>query len=270
MKDRLRALIAPDADEHAGRWTAREYLQHYVLYLLFRTKHYRRMAFTGGTALRALHGLPRFSEDLDFSLVDPEGQFDFSALRADLLSGLSQAGYAAKDRPKETGAVVNTFLKFPGLLHELGLSAQPREVLSVKVEIDTNPPAGAATELVLVNKHHMMYQTLSHDLPSMFAGKLHALLFRRFTKGRDLYDLLWFLTAHSELAPNLSLLNNAAAQTEAAPPKFDAANWREHLLRRLGGTDVEKAREEIRPFLERPEEADFIELDNFARLLARS
>lgn len=269
MKDRLRALVSPDRDEHANRWAVREYLQHYVLYMLFRRKHYVRLVFTGGTALRMFFDLPRFSEDLDFSLAEGEGDLDFGAVRSDLLMELAQAGYRVAEKPSESRTVVSMFIKFGGLLYELGLTAHADEVLSVKLEVDTNPPAGGRTEIGLVNVYHMMYHVVHYDLLTLFAGKLHALCFRPHLKGRDLYDLLWFLSSQGGVEPNLQFLNNAAAQTESEPPRFERDNWRSLVMGRLGKIELDRAREEIRPFLERPEEADFLTLDNFRRLLRR-
>lgn len=268
MKDRLRALVSSDRGPAANRSLVREYIQHYVLFLLFRRKHYLRLVFTGGTALRILFELPRFSEDVDFSLVEGQTDFDFASLRQDLLKELRLAGYRVEEKPSRERTVVNTFLKFPGLPYELGLSGHTDEVLSVKVEVDTNPPAGGQTELGLVTRYHMMYHVLHYDLRTMLAGKLHALCFRPYAKGRDLYDLLWFLTTHKQVEPNLEFLNKAAAQTEESPPLFDSGNWQSLVAGRLEEFDLDRGREEIRPFLECPEEADFLTLDNFRRLLA--
>jgi predicted nucleotidyltransferase component of viral defense system len=268
MKDRLRAIVAESRGVPTVRHVVREYVQHYILYLLFRTRHYRELAFTGGTALRVLFGLPRFSEDLDFSLAGVVRPFRFDAICADLLSELAGAGYDVSERRREQGAVVSTFIKFPGLLSDLGLSPHAGEAMSVRVEVDTNPPAGGAAGLGLVNRYHLLYSVWRHDLPTLFAGKLHALLFRPYERGRDVYDLLWFLTTQQETAPNLDFLNNAALQTESAPPVFTVANWRGLLAERLARMDLRRAREQVRPFLERPEEADLMTPESFAALLA--
>ncbi|MCK4283047.1 MAG: nucleotidyl transferase AbiEii/AbiGii toxin family protein, partial [Candidatus Brocadiae bacterium] len=136
-------------------------------------------------------------------------------------------------------------------------------------------PAGGGTEMGLVNVYHLMYQVVHYDLPTLLAGKLHALCFRPYAKGRDLYDLFWFVSSRRGLEPNVRFLNNAAAQTEVhppvvrrePPPLFDQGNWRSIVLDRLQQMDMDRAREEMRPFLERGEEADLLTLDNFRRLL---
>lgn len=269
MKERLYALVRAEQDQTLARRLAREYLQHYMLYVLFRTKHYRQLVFAGGTALRILFGVPRFSEDLDFSLAEESGRFDFSPLRRDLLHELAQAGYHAEEKASTARNVVNTFVKFPRLPYELGLSGHRDEALSVKIEVDTRPPAGGRTQLGLVTRYHMMYQVLHYDLPTMLAGKLHALCFRRYPKGRDLYDLLWLLSSQSGLEPNLEFLNNAAAQTEKSPPVFGRDSWRSLVAGRLSHIDLARGREQVRPFLERPEEADLLTLETFRALLRR-
>jgi len=268
MKDRIRSLISEDGSTVENRRLVREYLQHYLLYLLFRTKHYRRLVFTGGTALRILFDLPRFSEDLDFSLAEESGELPFGSLRDDLLGELRQSGYEVTDKPDERPAIVSTFIRFPGLLHELGLSPHRDEALSVKIEADTNPPRGGRTRVGLVNVYHLMYQVLHYDLPTLIAGKLHALCFRPYTKGRDLYDLMWFLSSRRGIEPNLEFLNNATAQTEESPPLFRPDTWRSLVRARLGDAAIDQAREQVRPFLERPEEADLITFDNLRTLLA--
>jgi hypothetical protein len=267
MKDRLRALVAESRDRTEVRHLVREYVQHYILYLLYRTKHYRLVVFTGGTALRIHFGLPRFSEDLDFSAAGPGDLLDFGAMRADVLAELGLAGYEVTEKPRRSGAIAGTFIRFPGLLHDLGLSALAAETLSVRIEVDLNPPAGGVSALDLVNRYHLLYQVQRHDLPTLLAGKLHALHFRPYPRGRDAYDLLWFLTAQKDVGPNLEFLNNAARQTEAAPPLFNAANWRELTARRLAILDLAQAREQVLPFLERPEEAELMTQQSFAALL---
>ena len=103
-------------------------------------------------------------------------------------------------------------MRFPGLLYDLGLSGQRSEVLSVKLEVDTNPPAGAGLATTVVRRF-VVLQLQHHDKASLLAGKLHTILQRFYTKGRDIYDLLWYLSDPAWPLPNLALLNNALAQT---------------------------------------------------------
>ena len=121
--------------------------------------------------------------------------------------------------------VHSAFIRFSGLLYELGLSPHRDEVLAVKIEVDTNPPAGATLATTVVRRH-VILQLQHHDRASLFAGKLHAILQRPYTKGRDLYDLLWYLSDPSWPPPNLALLNNALHQTGWSGAFLTAQNWR--------------------------------------------
>ena len=211
MKDLLRDLVVERSRSGLDpRNAVREYLQARVLGALQHAGAMMAIAFHGGTALRFLYGLPRFSEDLDFALEDPHRGFDIREALRQIRSGLEAEGYRVDLRVKTTTAVHSGFVKFPGLLHDLGLSPHQEETLRVKLEVDTNPPDGAGLETTLVRRvvtlrlHH-------HDRSSLLAGKLHAVLQRSWTKGRDLFDLLWYLSDPEWPQPNLVLLNNALA-----------------------------------------------------------
>jgi Nucleotidyl transferase AbiEii toxin, Type IV TA system len=113
------------------------------------------------------------------------------------------------------------------------------------------------------------FQVYHHDRASLLAGKIAAVLMRRYTKGRDLYDLMWYLSDRSWPEPNLNMLRNAAAQGGWVDPEsLDEAGWRRAVLQRLSQVEWNKARTEAVQFLERPREADLLELATFERLLA--
>jgi hypothetical protein len=127
---------------------------------------------------------------------------------------------------------------------------------------DSEEPCGVSRRHVTLNLHH-------HDKASLLAGKLHALLCRSWVKGRDLYDIIWYLADRSWPEPNLPLLNTALAQTGWSGPKIIPDNWRSNLKDRLVSVDVEKARADVFPFLERESDIDFLTLDNALRLLEK-
>jgi hypothetical protein len=140
-------------------------------------------------------------------------------------------------------------------------------VLSVMIEVDTNPPAGAVLEVSEVRRF-VLIRIYHHDRASLLAGKIAAVLMRQYTKGRDLYDLMWYLSDRTWPAPNLPLLRNAMEQGGWEDPKgLDEVGWREVVLRRLGEVDWAKARTEAVQYLERPLEADLLEYATFERLL---
>jgi hypothetical protein len=162
--------------------------------------------------------------------------------------------------------VASAFVGFPGLLYELGLSRQRRQVFSVKVEVDTNPPAGASMDTTLVRRHVTL--NLHHyDKASLLAGKVHALVARPWCKGRDLYDLVWYLADRTWPEPNLPLLNASLSQTGWTGPELDATNWKKVLRKKLESIDWNAARADVLPFLERPREVDLIERNHLFRLL---
>lgn len=225
---------------------AREFLQILALKSLSDQDAFSNIAFIGGTALRIIYGLRRFSEDLDFSIVSAEG-YDFSAICGGLekvfrLNGLN----AVLNKDKEK-TVYSAFLTFPGLPHALGLSGHKQEKLSIKLEIDTNPPAGWKMQTTVVNKTYL-FGVAHYDLPSMFAGKLHTCFYRRYTKGRDIYDLFWYLGR--KVRPNFEMLNNAVAQSQGRAPGVDAGNFKEFMLERAVNIDLAAAKKDVERFLE--------------------
>lgn len=265
MKEQLVQLLAAAANAEYRRLLVREYLQVRLLGLLQEQGTFQRAAFLGGTALRLLFGLPRFSEDLDFSTTRRDPGFPVEQLAAKAARRLAGEGYEVTIKAR-AGVVVSCFVRFPSLLHELGLSPHPAEVISVKLEIDTNPPAGAVLQTTLIRRH-VLLNLLHYDRASLLAGKLHAILVRRFTKGRDLYDLLWYLADPQWPPPNMEMLNNALEQTSWAGPRLDSGNWRRVVAARLKEIDWTAAVQDVRPFLERPTEASLLTREHLMDLI---
>ncbi len=251
MKDRALQL-AGEAPQGQRKNVLREYVQAHILYSLQSVRAFERIAFVGGTALRFLYGLARYSEDLDFSLENVKG-YSFGRLLDRTASDLRNAGFDVTVHPHEGDSVHSAFVRVPGLLYEAGLSPHRTEKLSVKVEIDTNLPAGATMQTTLINRHFLV-ALLHYDIPSLMAGKLHALLSRPYTKGRDIYDLLWYLSRRDVVSPNLTLLRNALAQTGWDGPEVATGNWREVVAEKIGELDFTRAKDDIAPFLERSED----------------
>jgi len=201
MKDFLREIL-DNQPAGARRSVLREYLQARVLQALQDQKVFTTWALVGGTALRFLFHIPRYSEDLDFSLPTPSQSLEFRSVIDRVAAVFGAEGYEIGIKAGVTAAVAGAFIRFRGLLHELELSPYPDETISVKVEIDTNPPAGAGTTTTVIRRH-VTVRLMHHDRQSLFAGKLHAVLTRQYTKGRDLYDLAWYL---ADLQTQLDLL----------------------------------------------------------------
>ncbi|MBI5489792.1 MAG: nucleotidyl transferase AbiEii/AbiGii toxin family protein [Deltaproteobacteria bacterium] len=264
MKDHLLQVVAarPVTERpHA----AREYVQLYLLRLLHEQGAMRRLAFLGGMALRILHSLPRFSENLDFCDVTAGGgRPDLPSVPPRLASGLLDAGYAASVKTRSARNVASWWFRLDALPRDVGWSSDPRLALKVKVEIDLAPPDGAVVETTLVQRFFPI-ALRHHDLPSLFAGKLHALLTRPYPKGRDWFDLVWYLTEKHGLAPNLDLLRNALAQTGHDPS--DAHRWRKAARARLKSLDWNSVLRDVKPFLERQSDLEHLRQDLVDKLL---
>ncbi len=250
MTEILQKLIAGIQAKEEKVNHLREFLQILTLKIIYDLGYFKNISFVGGTALRILYDLHRFSEDLDFSLVKKES-YDFGVFAKRLEKQFESYALEVETTFSSRNTVQGIDLKFPSLLFKLGLSGHKEEKLFTKLEIDSNPPAGAATQISLINKTYIF--TVAHyDLPSLYAGKLHACFFRRYTKGRDFYDLLWYLG--KKIEPNFVLLNNAIKQTRGSQAIVDGANFKQFLREKLELVDFGFIRKDVERFLENKEE----------------
>lgn len=266
MKALLLELLEKETDDFQKRNITREYLQARILLSLHDHKAFMNWAFLGGTALRFLYQLPRYSEDLDFSLTQAGEDSRFSTLLRAVRSDLEAEAYQVTVKAREQKTVAAAFIKFHGLLYEANISPHADEVFSVKVELDTNPPEGARFETTLIRRHAMM-NLLHYDKGSLLAGKIHAVLSRSYCKGRDLYDLSWYLSDPDWPLPNLTLLNNALRQTCWAGPELTDTSWREIIATHLEHIDWERAKNDLLPFLARRQDLVFVEKETLMKLL---
>ena len=268
MKEYLARHLATARTAIHGRNLVREYLQARILESLQRAGAMIPLAFQGGTSLRFLYSIPRYSEDLDFALERLGEAYDLRALLRKLRSELTREGYAVEVRVNDRRVVHSAFVRFAGLLHELGLSPHPEEALSIRIEVDTNPPAGAQMAVSLIRRH-VTLRLQHHDRASLMAGKLHAVLQRPWPKGRDFYDLLWYLSDPEWPAPNLVLLRNALEQSgwEGDPPT--RPTWRRIVAGRLHSLDWDRLRTDVEPFLEPGAESGLMTRENLELVLAK-
>ncbi len=269
MKDLLLAAVRDEPDALRKRNRAREFLQARILLSLQDRGAFSNWAFVGGTALRFLYDLPRYSEDLDFSLRTPGDEVRFTPILRAVVSDLDAEAYEVEARIREKRTVSTAMVKFRGLLYELGISPHRDEAFAVRVEIDANPPAGAGFSTRLVRKHYLL-NLMQYDRASLLAGKLHAVLAREYTKGRDLYDLMWYLSAPAWPEPNVVLLNNALQQTGWDDDELTDETWRHVVSNHLRSVDWKRAKDDLAPFLERSRELAFIESKTFENLLSES
>ena len=252
MKDHLHSLVR-GLDPLVGRNVLREYLQARILEGLQRVGAMSPLAFQGGTALRFLYGLGRYSEDLDFALEGPRELYDLRGWIRAIVRQLRREGYETEASVRDRGTVQTGWIRVRGVLYETGLSPHRNETLGIRADVDTQPPAGAVTETRLIRRH-VALRLHHHDRASLLAGKLHAVLCRPWAKGRDFYDLAWYLSDPAWPPPNLKLLNSAVMQTDAEATPLDAGSWRGALARRLEGLRWDSLVADVRPFLERGEE----------------
>ncbi|HOW59404.1 MAG TPA: nucleotidyl transferase AbiEii/AbiGii toxin family protein [Candidatus Omnitrophota bacterium] len=236
---------------------AREYLQVLCLKIMSDKGMFDFAAFLGGTALRILFDLRRFSEDLDFSLI-PGKEFVFGDAAEALLKSYRSYGIEAEGKSREQGAVKSLMIKFPGLFKDLGVAAMPDEKLMIKWDMDTRPPEGAVILHTILNKIHL-FGVAHYDLPSMFAGKLHACFFRGYNKGRDWYDFIWYVGRKT--VPNFTFLNNAVEQTEKKRLDLSRETFKAFLLERIEGIDFEAAQADVERFLEDEQERRLFDRD---------
>jgi predicted nucleotidyltransferase component of viral defense system len=263
MLDLIRNFISEASTRETKIDITREFLQLLILKILFDRGYFKNLAFVGGTALRFLYRLRRFSEDLDFSLYNKSG-YQFDNILKGITYDLEKSGLAVDLKEQLESPVQSAMFRFKDILFNLGLSNYKTEKLAIKFEVDANPSEGWKTATSLITRHFVF--TVTHfDLPSLYALKLHACFYRKYTKGRDFYDLLWYL-GRKEM-PNFKLLNNAIEQTEHKKSSINQTNFREFLREKLAGIDFAKARRDVARFIEDKNELKLIDKSSILNLI---
>ena len=232
MKAYLREIIAPAPNQLLAIHFVREYLQARILQSLQRAGAMQAVAFHGGTCLRFLYDIPRYSEDLDFALELQPESYDFRAYLERIVRDFTAEAYTVDVKLNQKRVVDKAFVRFGGLLYELGLSGHKTEVLAIKIEVDTRPPAQANLMTTPLHKH-VALNLHHHDPATLLAGKLHAVLQREYLKGRDIYDLWWYLSQPDWPEPNLKHLNHSLQQSGWQNGQLTTANWRSLVQERI-------------------------------------
>lgn len=236
----------------------KEIIQEIALLGLWRSKFYEKAVFYGGSALRILHKLDRFSEDLDFSLIQPDPDFDIKKYLGAIKTELELWGFEvlAAEKDKKTQSTIDSaFIKANTLIHVLkinsNLGTHKNAVMKIKLEIDHDPATGFTTDLKY-HLHPIPFTIKTMILPCLFAGKMHALLCRTtriHVKGRDWYDLIWFVK--NNIPCDLHYLKNKMAQTGHVD--FSAVLTKERLVEliseKIREIDFSLAKKEVEPFL---------------------
>ncbi len=267
MSDALQQLVAQyTSSETRPENALREVVQHLALLGLWRSGFYRDAAFYGGTALRIFYGLDRFSEDMDFSLLRADTACDLTphlnAIRKEL-EGFGLKFSVQKKEKSSKSAIESAFLKGNTVQNLLTIDASladgagihRHQTCKIKLEVDTDPPAGASFEMktMLVP---IPFQVKLFSLPDLFAGKLHAVLCRAWksrVKGRDYYDLVWYIGRN--VPCHLSHLYQRMIQSGhlSKEDKLDRAALIDMLHARFGKVDFRQAADDVRPFVTDPD-----------------
>lgn len=266
LKDMLDAYQPQSPTDYQN--AAREVVQEIALLGLWRGGFFEKAAFYGGTALRIFHGLRRFSEDLDFTLLSADDKSRLETYLPSVATELESWGFSFEAEKKSAGertSIESAFLKGGTQLNLLHIGAPAdlanklprRQSLRIKLELDLRPPPFATTE-VRTQLLPSSYQVTLYDLESLFAGKLHAVLCRGWKsriKGRDFYDFVWYVSRN--IRPNLAHLDARMRQTgHWSGEPINARSLKKLLLARFADIDFKKASDEVRIFISDPRELE--------------
>ena len=260
----------------------KEVFQEIILLGLYRGGFFEKSVFYGGTALRILYGLDRFSEDLDFSLIDKEDNFEIEKYFPSITNEFNALGIdiiITKKNKKNESNIKSAFLKSESLQHSLNIdlpnlnslfgNIYDLKMIKIKLEVDINPPLNFQTE-VKTMLLPTTFNIVSMTIPNLYAGKLHAVLFRNWknrVKGRDWYDFEWYVKNNYKI--NLSHLNERmiASKNWDKDKLFDYSEFKNLMLNKIESLDIESAKKEVKPFIKNSEILDFWNKDYFRLLV---
>lgn len=243
---------------------AREYLQLSILKTIYRSKYGLALSFMGGTCLRICYNMKRYSEGLDFALDRMSDRYSFPKLIQVIEDEMKKRGFDTETTCDQESTVHKSFIKFSNLLHPLGLSHRGEHKLQIKLEVDTRPipVTDEQLESYFVSKFDEIFPVLKHRNETLFAGKVLAILCRTYTKGRDYYDLIWFLTRRTQI--DLKYLNDGIEQAAsrgymaARPPVASFGEVVRELREVFKKADPSVIMRDIGRFLEDPAEEAWI------------
>ena len=263
----------------------KEIFQEIALLGLYQGGFFEKAAFYGGTALRILYGLPRFSEDLDFSLLEKNNEFNleqyFSAITDEFEALGIKIDISQKSKKDFKSDIASAFLKNGTAIHTLNIETNDLgnildgvhsgKRLKIKFEVDTNPPLKFQTEAktLLLPK---TFNIITMTLPNLYAGKMHAVLCRKWlsrVKGRDWYDFEWYVKRNTPL--NLEHLQERMYESGDLDKKIklDEKLFKELMYIRIDALDVESAIKEVSPFIKDKSGFEFWSKDYFKLLTDR-
>ncbi len=231
-----------------------EVMQEIALAGLYRGGFFDKAAFYGGTCLRIFHNLPRFSEEMDFSLTERNVEFDLESYFPAAVGEFKAAGRDILITKKENTEIYD-------------LSFKTEKSVKIKIEVDTNPPLGFSTEQKL-SLMPFSFMTRCFTLPDLYAGKMHALIFRNYknrVKGRDWFDFEWYVRHDVPL----NLAHFQIRTKEFNGLEIDKEEFIKMLKKKLGTTNISMVRQDLMPFVQNPAELDIWSNDYFMQLADR-
>lgn len=246
-------------------YALRESIQQIALLGLWRARFFEHASFYGGTALRLVHGLDRFSEDLDFSLLEPDPAFDMASWGMPVIRELGAFGIDAAVAPakeKLPGSIRRIIVTMnersafivAGASEPESLSIPPTRLLKVRLEADAMPATGFNSVPSYLFSP-LPFQVRCHSLPDLFASKMHAVMFRRWrsrVKGRDWYDLVWFAAHHPDLHLEYLAERMKLSGEIGMGETLDEHGFRSLLDATIDSLDVESARRDVEAFVSDP------------------
>lgn len=284
MHDAIRSMLTEyncDSETKAIQ-ALREILQEITLLGLWRSKFFEHAAFYGGTALRILYGLDRYSEDLDFSLIVPDKNFDLNRYMPAIEKELTGFGFAVRVEVQQKRVVTpiqSAFVKTGTIQSLLTISTDETitrtiptgRLLKIKLEIDTDPPSGFDVEAKYLLKP-IPFAVRTYVLPDLFAGKIHALLCRKWksrVKGRDWYDLIWYLANYPEL--HLAHLEKRMRQSGhwQKESSLDKAALFKLFNQAIEELNIIQAQKDVLPFVKDPGAVEVWSKDFFRSVVGR-
>lgn len=255
----------PMDNADARRNATYEVMQQVVLSGLYRGGFFGEAAFYGGTCLRIFHGLERFSEDMDFTLLRKDGSFSlekYFPYIVDECRLLGREVEISKKDKRDFSRVESAFLKDNTDVYSLSFNTE--KSLKIKIEVDTHPPLEFETEeRLLLQPFSFMTRCLT--LPNLFAGKMHALVFRQWknrVKGRDWYDFEWYV--RNGIPLNFKHLNKRIKEFNGMD--VDRSTFVEMIKDKFASTDIKQVKNDVRPFLKNPHDLDIWSNDYFIQL----
>jgi predicted nucleotidyltransferase component of viral defense system len=245
-----------------------EVMQQIVLAGLYRGGFFNKAAFYGGTCLRIFYGVPRFSEDMDFSLLEPNKSFRLENYFESIVREFNALGKEVEIQKKEKKISTNiesAFLKDNTAIYNVRFRTEKQ--IKIKIEVDINPPSGFTTEYKLLLLP-FSFMCRCYSLPDLYAGKMHALLFRTWrnrVKGRDWYDFEWFVRNNTAL--NFEHFRQRAAQLNNLNLDISPESFLIRLKEKIRQTKINLVKDDVRPFVKNTRDLEIWSTDYFLKLV---